>query len=203
LALLLRDERDALQVVSSSNEEAQLFERFQLEAEEGPCVESVHTGRQVTVLDIHRTTRWPRFTEQARQASSFRAVHALPLSLRSETVGALNLFNTRPREIDESDLHLGQALADIATIGILHERAIRRQEIIAEQLRGALHSRILIEQAKGVLSESGKLGIDEAFHVLRHHARANNQRLSTLAHAVVERQITFDDLQPPRSRKPS
>lgn len=112
-------------------------------------------------------------------------MHALPLRLRSETIGALNLFADTPGALPSHTLRVGQALADVATIGILQERALRRQEVLAEQLQGALNSRVIIEQAKGMLAERGQIDLPLAFALLRSHARARQQRLSDLARDVV------------------
>ena len=126
-------------------------------------------------------------------------MHALPLRLRSETIGALNLFGNR--SLSAQDLRIGQALADVATIGILQERAIHRREILAEQLQVALNSRVIIEQASGILAERGRLDIAQAFTLLRSHARSNNRRLSDLARDVVTGATTIDALLRPAPRR--
>ncbi len=183
--LMLSDQRGALRVVSSSTEQAHLVELFQLQANEGPCLECVSTSRQVVSADLDLESRWPRFVARARQAG-YRAVHALPLRLRSETIGGLNLFGSTPGELSAHALRVGQALADVATIGILQERAVRRQEVLAEQLQAALNSRVIIEQAKGMLAERGRIDLAQAFTLLRAHARSHQLRLSDLARDVVE-----------------
>ena len=182
--LMLSDQRGALRVVSSSTEQAHLVELFQLEANEGPCVACFRTSLQVFSADLGHEVRWPRFVERARQAG-YRSVHALPLRLRSETIGVLNLFVRTPGVLAPQALRVGQALADVATIGILQERALRRQEVLAEQLQAALNSRVIIEQAKGMLAERAQIDLSEAFTLLRTHARARQQRLSDLARDVV------------------
>lgn len=184
--LLLADQRGNLRVVSSSTEQARLVELFQVEADEGPCLECFRTSRPVAVADLLVSGgRWPRFSARAKQ-EGFRSLHALPLRLRSETIGALNLFRVQPGLLSTSDAGIGQALADVATIGILQERAVRRHEIVAEQLQAALNSRVIIEQAKGVLAERGQIDMGEAFVVLRRYARNHNQRLSEVARGVVD-----------------
>jgi GAF domain-containing protein len=182
--LLLSDQRGTLRVVSSSTEQVHLVELFQLQADEGPCLDCFRTSRQVVSTDLGHEARWPRFVEHAQQAG-YRSVHALPLRLRSETIGALNLFGSTPGALSPHALRVGQALADVATIGILQERALRRQEVLAEQLQGALNSRVVIEQAKGMLAERGQIDLSQAFALLRGHARARQQRLSDLARDVV------------------
>jgi GAF domain-containing protein len=183
--LLLTDGQDKLQVVAASSERTRLLELFQLQTDEGPCVDCFRTGRPVSVADLRADERWPRFTAAAEEVG-FAAVHALPMRLRSEVIGALNLFGTRPSALDEVSLRIGQGLADVATIGLLQQRAIHRRDVLTEQLRTALNSRILIEQAKGVLAERLQLDMAEAFALLRQGARSNNRRLSELAQAVVD-----------------
>jgi GAF domain-containing protein len=198
--LLLSDQRGALQVVSASGEEVHLMELFQVQTQEGPCLDCFHSSRQVTASDLAADGRWPRFAERALRAG-YRAVHALPLRLRTETIGALNPFGTRPGALSPEDLRIGQALADVATIGILQERAIRRRDVLAEQLQAALNSRVIIEQAKGILAERGRIDLSEAFTLLRTHARDSNRRLSDLAKEVITGTATIDALGRPNSRQ--
>ena len=183
--LLLSDLRGNLGLLAASNESTRLLELFQLQSNEGPCLDCFRSGSPVTCTDVSDGGgRWPRFSEHAR-AAGFRSVHALPMRVRTETIGALNLFCVQPGPLPRIDLRLGQALADVATICILHERAIRRSEVVAEQLQSALNSRVVIEQAKGMLAERGQFDMDHAFGRLRRHARSHNQRLTELAYAVV------------------
>jgi len=191
--LLLSDQRGALQVVSSSTERAHLMELFQVQTQEGPCLDCFRSSQQISAPDLGRDGRWPGFTLRAQQAG-YRAVHALPLRLRFETIGALNLFGIQPGALSPEDLRIGQALADVATIGILQERAIRRRDILAEQLQAALNSRVIIEQAKGILAERGRLDPSQAFTLLRSQARLNNVRLSDLARDVITGATTNDVL---------
>jgi ANTAR domain len=168
---------------------ARLLELFELEADEGPCVACYHTGRPVADTELSRTDpRWPRFAVQAH-AAGFAAVHAPPLRLRADCIGVLNLFTTDPDPLDPPTVKVGQALADIATIGLLQERAIRRRQVLAEQLEGALHSRILIEQARGVLAARFNLDMAAAFNYLRDQARSTNQRLTDVAWQTITRYV--------------
>ena len=184
--LLLTDQRDTLQVVAASSERTRLLELFQLQTDQGPCLDCFHTGQPVSVADLTLTAaRWPRFTAAAAEVG-FAAVHALPMRLRSEVIGALNLFDVQPGALDEGKLRIGQALADVATIGLLQQRAIHRRDILAEQLQTALNSRVLIEQAKGVLAERLRVDVGEAFALLRDGARSRNRRLSELSQAIVD-----------------
>ena len=183
--LLLTDQRDTLQVIAASSERTRLLELFQLQTDQGPCVECFRSGTPVSVPDLPSAGRWPRFTAAAAEVG-FAAVHALPMRLRTEVIGALNLFDTNPGALGEDKLRIGQALADVATIGLLQHRAIHRRDTVTEQLQTALNSRILIEQAKGVLAERLHLDVADAFALLRNGARSHNRRLSELAQAIVD-----------------
>jgi GAF domain-containing protein len=182
--LLLTDQRESLQVVSASTEQAHLVELFQLQSQQGPCLDCFRGSEVVRADDLSTETRWPLFRERAREYG-FAAVHALPMRLRGQTIGALNLFHREPLVMTDSDLSVGQALADVATIAILSDRNTRERELLTEQLQAALTSRVVIEQAKGILAERGAIGLEEAFTRLREHARRTNQRLSELARGVV------------------
>ena len=192
--IMLIDPRGQLRSVAFSSEESGWTEFAQLQTDEGPCIECVRTGQPVTVTDLDSAAaRWPHFAAALHERTTpdghrFRSVHALPLRLRGAAIGGMNLFHTRPGPLPPADLRLGQALADIATIGILQERAVRQREIVAEQLQGALNSRVIIEQAKGVLAQMGNLTMEDAFEHLRHYSRSHHLRLSELArHVVTER----------------
>ncbi len=182
--LMLADQRGALRVIASSTEQARLVELFQLQHDQGPCLECYQTGRPVSEADIAAAGhRWPVFAPAAAGAG-FAAVQAVPMRLRGEVIGAMNLFMQTPGHLDEAGLRIGQALADVATIGLLHERNLRHQEVLAEQLQGALNSRVTIEQAKGKLAERLGVDVDQAFALLRGQARTQNRRLAELAGAV-------------------
>lgn len=183
--LVLDDQRGSLRVMAASTEQSRLLELVQIQNDEGPCLECSITGEQILAPDLAvESKRWPRFSAEAVR-QGFRAVHALPMRLRGETIGALNLFSVQPGALPETALRVGQALADVATIGILHQRAVHRSEILSEQLQTALNSRIIIEQAKGILAEHGRVSTEHAFTRLRRYARDHNRRLSDVAHDVV------------------
>jgi transcriptional regulator with GAF, ATPase, and Fis domain len=189
--VLLTDQRGALRLVAASTEQSRLLELLQTQIDEGPCPECFRTGQPVVVTDLSEMTeRWPQFAPEALRRG-FTSVHALPMRLRSEVIGALNLFGARPGRLDDETLRLGQALADVATIGLLQERAIRRRETLAEQLQTALNSRILIEQAKGVIAERRQFDMDRSFTLLRQTARNSNRRLSDLAQAVIDGSVVI------------
>lgn len=183
--VLLTDGRGGLSVAAASLERSRLLEAFVVAIDAGPCVDCVRTGEPVTCEDLGvEPRRWPRFAAGADEAG-FRAVHALPMRLRDEVVGVLTLLHTDPHVLADDDRRLGQALADAATIGLLSERAVRNADVVAGQLRGALESRVLIEQAKGVLAARHGFSPDRAFQVLRNAARRRGRRLSALADDVV------------------
>jgi GAF domain-containing protein len=184
--ILLTDQRGTLRVVAASTEETRLLEVLQLQTDEGPCPECFHTGRPIAVPNLAEViNRWPRFAAAAGQLG-FTSVHAVPMRLRSEVIGALNLFDAKPGALGEGRLRIGQALADVATIGILQARAIRHREVLAEQLQTALNSRIVIEQANGVIAERKGVDMDQSFALLRASARRTGRQLSELARAVIE-----------------
>ena len=187
--LLLDDQRGRLALVASSSEETRLLEVFQLQNNQGPCLDCVTTSTAVSCGDlVAETDRWPMFAQAAADAG-FRSVVALPLRLRSEVVGGLNLFYTRSQQIPSVDQRIGQAFADVATIGILQQRAMHRGALLAEQLQRALNSRVTIEQAKGVLAERLGVGVGQAFSALRLHARNHNMRLTDVAMGVVRGEL--------------
>jgi GAF domain-containing protein len=184
--LMLADQRGALQLMASSVEEARGLEVFQLQVHEGPCLDCFATGQPVVNVDLAEAhERWPLFTPAA-VAAGFRASHALPLRLRRQVLGAMNLFTAEPRRLDDEHIAIGQAMADVATIGLLHERNLREQTVLSEQLQAALHSRVLIEQAKGVLAARNAVGIAEAFAMMRSHARRHGLPLTSVAGAVID-----------------
>jgi transcriptional regulator with GAF, ATPase, and Fis domain len=183
--LLLADHRGRLQFMAASSEEARLLELFQVQIHEGPCQDAFRSGAPVLNADLSSADdRWPSFAPRAVSAG-YLSVHAFPLRLRSEVIGALNLFGSGHGELDPDDARIIQALADVATIGILQERSIHRGEVLTEQLQSALNSRVVIEQAKGVVAQLHDVTVAEAFDLLRTYARRTRQRLVDVAAAVV------------------
>lgn len=200
--LLLVDQRGGLQVVASSSEEVHLLELFQLQGAEGPCWDCVHSGAAVTVSDLRTAaTRWPRFVEEATRVG-YRSVHAVPMRLRQEVIGGLNLFRQPGPALDRLEEQLAQALADVATIGVLQQRMTHRALLLAEQLQTALDSRIVVEQAKGVLAEFGGLPMDDAYKALRRYARDHNHKLSALADSIVADELSPDRVVARRRGRP-
>lgn len=189
--LLLVDARGRLELVASTSEENRVVEAMQLSVDAGPCIDAYTHGRVVSVPDLEQVTdRWAEFREAARRNSA-RAAYAIPLRLRETVIGTLNLFRERPGEFDSDDMRAAQALADMATIGILHERSHREADQIRAQLQNALNSRVVIEQAKGVLAQTHRLSVEAAFALLRNYARNNQQPLSEVARRLVDRTLIF------------
>lgn len=196
--LMLADQRGGLRLLASSSERARLLEVFEIQNEEGPCLDCFHTGQPVSEADLDaRPDRWPLFTAEARSLG-FRSAHALPMRCRQQVIGVLNLFRTEPGALDAKGILTGQAMADIATIGILQERAVREARVLAEQLQAALNSRVVLEQAKGVLAEKARVSVDDAFRMLRGYARGTNQRLHDVAAAMVAGTLELPEATPMR-----
>jgi GAF domain-containing protein len=183
--MLVSPEGD-LRVVASSSEAMRVVELFELQAQEGPCPECFHTGQPVVDTDLVSGEHgWPAFAPVALEAG-FRSVYAVPMRLRGEPVGALNLFGTEAGGLDEADAVVARALADVATIAVVQHRAARHAQVVTEQLNHALNSRVVIEQAKGVLAERTGLDMDRAFSRLRGYARSHNLRLSDVAQSLID-----------------
>jgi GAF domain-containing protein len=206
VGLLLADPHGHLQFMAASDEQTRLLELFQLQSRQGPCLDAFTTGTAVINADLRRAdARWPVFAPHAAQLG-FRSVHAIPLRLRNRVIGAMNLFGTDVGGLAPDDVAVVQALADVAAIGLLQERAIHRAEIVTEQLQGALNSRIVIEQAKGALARIHDVDVDAAFTLLRAYARNHNRKLTDVALAVVTDPASIPDLtrrqhQPPHQRR--
>lgn len=184
--ILLADARGSLALVAASSDQVRLLELFQLQTEEGPCLDCFRTGQIVTCPDLAATPqRWPRFAVAAHEGG-YAAVQAFPLRLRDQTVGAMNLFSHTPGSPSAETSAVAQALADVATIGITHERTLRQHQLVTEQLQYALNNRVTIEQAKGMLAERAHISLSEAFTRMRSHARGTNQRLAVVAAQVIE-----------------
>lgn len=184
--LMLADQRGELQLMACTLERARMLELFELQIQEGPCFESFVTGTAITNVDLSEAyERWPVFTPAAVEAG-FRSTHALPMRLRGQVIGALNLFTDQQVTFDQDAIAVAQAMADVATIGLLHERNLHEQTLLSEQLQTALHSRVLIEQAKGVLAARANVSVSEAFNHMRAQARRDGITLTATAQAVVD-----------------
>ena len=202
VGLVLLDGRGGLQVMASSTERMRVAELFEVQNEEGPCFDCQRGGDQVINMVLAATgDRWPRFGPMACDAG-FQTVHALPLRLRRDVIGAMNIFDTELKNMTPPQVNISQALADAATIGILQERSVRQHVDVAGQLQGALNSRIVIEQAKGVVAEQQKVSMEEAFALLRGYSRKSRIPLSDVARAVIDRSLKSATLRsaPPLGR---
>ncbi|TDW29314.1 GAF and ANTAR domain-containing protein [Cryobacterium psychrophilum] len=183
--LLLVDPNGELQVLASTSEESQLVEILQSQAGVGPCIDAFRTGTVVTISDIATEgSQYPEF-QAAALSQGFHSVHAIPMRVRPNTIGALNLFRKNTGRLTEEDAAIGQALADVATISILQERTVRENTVVNEQLQRALNSRILIEQAKGVIAQRSQVNMNEAFNRLRAYARSHNELMHESAEKVI------------------
>jgi transcriptional regulator with GAF, ATPase, and Fis domain len=178
---LLADPQGRLHYTAASDETTKLLELLQLQKQDGPCVDAFHQREPVISTDLQSAAeRWPQFAPHA-SAAGFRSVHAFPLQLRDHAIGALGVFGTIPVRFDDTDSHIVQSLADVATISLLYHRSIKHAEGLTQQLQTALNSRILIEQAKGAVAHARNISVDEAFNLLRAYARHTNQRLQHVA----------------------
>lgn len=194
--LMLASADGELRVLASSSEAMRILELFEAQADEGPCIDAYRSGLPVVnVTTYDADSRWPRFAPKAADAG-FRSIHALPMRLRGESIGALNLFQSDEGQLDDADLAAAQALAAVATITILAHRAALDAQVRNEQLTQALNTRVVIEQAKGVVAERAGLDMEEAFTRLRRHARQHNLRLTDVAHAVSTRALAVTALDP-------
>jgi GAF domain-containing protein len=184
--IVLVDPDGDLRVMASSSAAMRALELFEVQTREGPCLDCFRGGEPVLQEDLATATdRWPRFAAEAQRAG-FRSVQALPMRLRGTVLGALNLFHLDAHEMSEEDVAVAQALADIATIAILQHTAVIESNAVNEQLQRALNSRIIIEQAKGIVAERRGLNMDEAFSALRDDARSHNRRLVEVAREVID-----------------
>jgi GAF domain-containing protein len=191
--MLVAPEGD-LRVVASSSEAMRVVELFEIQSQEGPCLDCYRTGEPVVNQDLATVDgRWRHFAPVALQAG-FKSVHSLPMRLRGAVIGAANLFRTEEGTLSEADILVGQALADVATIAILQQRSMHETRVVNEQLNQALNSRVVIEQAKGIVAERAAVDMEQAFQRLRNHARNHNLRLSDVARSVIEGTLAVGEL---------
>jgi GAF domain-containing protein len=201
--LLLADPGGNLGVLASSTDQLRVIELFEVQAREGPCLDCYRTGQPVVNQDLaHTNGRWPHFAPVALDAG-YRSVHALPIRLRQQVIGALNLFRADTGQLDALDVIIAQAVADATAIAILQQRALRDARLLADQLRAALNSRILIEQAKGMLAERTGLSIGDAFVQIRRYARNHNQQLTIVCQSVLDGVLHATDLAGSTTPEPS
>jgi GAF domain-containing protein len=183
--IMLADQRGGLEVLAASSHTTRLVELFELQHDEGPCLDAFRTGEQVTKTDeAAMRAAWPTFTARL-SAAGFSSAQAIPLRLRDQVIGALNVFRVSPGALSEADMKLARALADVATVAIVQQRVLEAREQLAEQLQEALTSRIRVEQAKGILAERSGIDVDAAFTLLRTHARRTGRPLREVVDAVI------------------
>jgi GAF domain-containing protein len=195
--ILLVSMQGELGVMASSDEATRVLELFELQCQEGPCLDCYRTGAPVVAADLTTADgRWPHFAVESLRAG-FRSVHAVPMRLRGTTIGALNLFGLGTDILDESDSRAAQAFADVATIAILQNRALLAAQVVNDELQHALQSRVAIEQAKGVLAERAGIDVDQAFTYLRSFARNHGRRLAEVAHDVIDGTLATAEVIPP------
>lgn len=193
-AVVLADQGGGLRVAAASSEKARAVVLFAVQADDGPCLDCVRSGVPVAGPDLAESDdRWPRFAPGAR-AAGFLAAHAVPMRHRRRVVGALTLLDDKASGVDTMTVALAQALADVATIGMVQQQTIDQSAVLAVQLQTALVSRVVIEQAKGVLSARGDLTVEQAFSALRRYARAQRKSLTDLAREVVDGVAEFDGI---------
>ncbi|MEA5360990.1 GAF and ANTAR domain-containing protein [Amycolatopsis sp., V23-08] len=186
VGVILRASDGRLRVAATSSHRSELLELFAVETDDGPCIDCVRSGKAVSSRDLRAESgRWPRFAAAAHECG-FRSAQALPMRLRATVIGGLTLLGSETGAVGGDDLALAQALADVATIGILQQRTIEHGGDVADQLQAALDSRVVIEQAKGILAQRGRVSTNEAFARLRGYARARRTRLTDVAAAVVD-----------------
>jgi GAF domain-containing protein len=192
--LMLADPPEGVRVAASSSHQMGLLELFEIQHDEGPCLDCYRDGQPVHCADLSTALdRWPVFAPEAL-AAGFNSVVALPMRLRDQVIGSLNLLRTEPGMLSDADLVVAQALGDVATIGILQHRAASEYRLLAEQLQFALNSRVVIEQAKGALAQAAGLDMDGAFAAVRRYARAHNLRLTDVADTIVSRDLSADEI---------
>jgi hypothetical protein len=189
VGLAVANRQGRLRVLASSSERMRILELLEVQNEEGPCRDCYLTGDQILNKRVDAAmSEWPHFAPMASEAG-FQMLHAVPMRLRGQTIGAINIFDPRLRKLSVHTANMTQAFADVATIGILQERSSKDQMILTAQLAKALDTRVAIEQAKGVLAERLKISMDEGFSLMRGYARSNNLRLSDVAHAVTSGEL--------------
>ena len=192
--VVMFDAHGRLRPLASSSERMQLVELIEVQTEDGPCLDCSRDGRPVREDDLEGASgRWPHFGPAALDAG-FRSTYAVPMRLREERIGALNLFADRVHGLSEADQALGQAMADVATIGLLHERVLHEQAVVSGQLQIALNGRIALEQAKGFVAERTGVEMGEAFELLRGYARHHNRRLGDVVAEVIKGVLAVNQL---------
>jgi GAF domain-containing protein len=193
--VVLADPRGSLRVVASSSERMRDLELYEMQNQDGPCLECFSRGEAVlnVHLDANGDDRWPHFGPRARQVG-YRVVHAFPIRHRATTIGMVNAFATGGADLTPDEIQVGEAMAQMAAIGLLHQRAVLDRQTVIEQLEHALDARVTVEQAKGVLSERLGTSLLDAYGLLRNYARRNATPVTSVAAAVLTRELNDDAL---------
>jgi GAF domain-containing protein len=199
--VMLADPRGGLRLVASSEERMRILELFEIQGAQGPCLDAFGSGQTVQASAVESRSRWPVFAGRASEAG-FRAMCAVPLQVRRNVIGALNLFRSVDEPFSETSVEIAQAMADVAAIALIQERAVREHALVTEQLESALRSRVVIEQAKGMLSEYLATTVDDAFELMRGYARGRNLKLTAVAIDIVARKIPAQALAMAPKRHP-
>jgi GAF domain-containing protein len=198
--LMLVNSFGQLQLMTSTSEGADFVEMMQLNAGSGPCIDCFSTGVAISVPNIQSSGgKWPAFQKAAMQ-HGFHSAHATPMRLRGQIIGTMNLFSSKRGALNERDAAVAQALTDIATIGLLHDRILREGANLAEQLHRTHDSRVFIEQAKGMIAHSRSITMDDAFTAMRSHARNNKLTIRALAEGISARTVSVQSIIPDTSR---
>jgi GAF domain-containing protein len=198
--ILLADPTGDLELVASTSEEAEIVETIIVAAGEGPCIDCYEKAEHISVADIDTVAKkWPKFHSAAKE-QGFRSTYAVPMMLRDEVMGVMNILGSELHEVSEADGRIAQALADLAVLGVLHERNFRTPYLVTEQMHLALDTRVLIEQAKGVLAQRENLTMTEAFEALRSYAHTQGTTLRRVAESTVLRTVTTEEIAASRPR---
>ncbi len=187
--VMVVDRSGELQVVAASNEDAHVLEVFELQRQQGPCYDSWITGQAISASDLASHVTWPDFVAQALELG-YTSACAVPLHFRGNGLGALNVFWSSPHEITSADLHAAQALANLAAVGLAQQAAPVNPRDLAEEVESAIHGRIAIEQAKGMLAVQAGITLEAAFELMSDFAHSRQVFVRAVARDVVERRIT-------------
>ena len=199
--VMLADARGGLRLIASSDERMRTLELFELQGAQGPCLDAFSSGQSIQAGATDSRARWPAFAPHASDAG-FQIMCAVPLRIRSDVIGALNLFRGTDELFTVAEIELAQAMAEMAAIGLIQEKALKERTLLAEQLQAALNSRVIIEQAKGMIAEYLAMTVDDAFVLLRNYAREHNSKLSAVASDVINRRIPSAALAQPPGQQP-
>jgi GAF domain-containing protein len=187
VGVLLRAEH-GLAVVTANSEPGRIVEELEAALAEGPCSLALDTGEQVPIPDLAAETRFPRFTPRALEAG-VRSVHALPMTVRGEAAGSVDIVALRPLHLSADELAAAQLLADVTMAYIANARLLSKSAALAEQLQHALDSRVVVEQAKGIIAERHGVTLADAFERIRERARQRRRKVHAVAVAILQGEV--------------